>query len=385
MKLFSKFIPSLFYISAGIILTIWWGLAFRCDPICIHSNSTASGSIKIDEFDYLSTIDRDRLKSSLQGNPLEMAAFIHDWDVDAQWLESIQIKDIKRLKPHEILKSQLLARKLVKYPSQFNELKLLPQTYVSANFLLAMVKPSQIMALPKGFREQQSIFYSPTQTDLIPLNIDRNNTEQWFLKNPNLAFIAHYSHPSTVEALRNQKIPLFTISKINTFEEICKEILEVGKAIEREDIAELLTIFMEGAMLSLDNRLSFIKSQKPLPKTLYVNYHAAFSFPTEKNLIGQLLVRMGIMDHKKELDKSRIQGRWSIPIEQEKIIHFKPECLIISSNNKEVMKKQIEKDSAFAGLKNACKHISYVDENVMQSPTQFVVLAYFDLLQALVN
>ncbi len=39
-------------------------------------------------------------------------------------------------------------------------------------------------------------------TNRIPLNIDRYNSEKLYMANPQVAFVAHYSHPSVLQALR---------------------------------------------------------------------------------------------------------------------------------------------------------------------------------------
>lgn len=377
-------IPSIItYTAVSALLIVWWGLAFRSEPTHVGLPKTQEHSHKADDCSLLSSFERNELKEALSGNYNLMAALMLEWDIDAQHLAKQEVKDVRRLSSEALLESQLIARKLQRY-RRVGEKRFLPQTYVAASFLLTLAEPKQIVALPQGFRRQTAL-YSPNITSQIPVDLDRHHSESLYLCQPDLAFIAPYSHPSTVEALRNQGIKLFSIQALDTFEDICHVLTQIGEATERSDEALLLRTFMEAAMLAIDNRLACQKEKSSLPKSLYVSYHSAFSLPTKKNLTGQLLIRMGVMEHMEELEAYAAQNQWSFPIDQEKIVNYKPECLIISSDNAEGLKQRIDNDPAFAGLRNSCGRIVYVNEDIINSPSQYIVLAYYDLVQALLQ
>jgi iron complex transport system substrate-binding protein len=89
------------------------------------------------------------------------------------------ISSIQRLTRQKFLLSQMLSRKIAARSSKNDpaqKLKFLPQTYVSASFLMAFVPSSQIVAIPKGLRKLTQI-YPHSVMELIPYDIDRYHTE----------------------------------------------------------------------------------------------------------------------------------------------------------------------------------------------------------------
>ncbi|MFQ5730175.1 MAG: hypothetical protein ACE5GN_07430, partial [Waddliaceae bacterium] len=116
--------------------------------------------------------------------------------------------------------------------------------------------------------------------------------------------------------------------------------------------------------------------------------HAQYSLPTNKTITGQLLERLE-SHHKFTFVSPPAQDsydEWMIPIEQENIVHFNPDCLIISSSNSEALKTQIKENPSFSQLSaNKQDKIYFVDGNIFDSPTQYIILAYFDLAEVLVD
>jgi iron complex transport system substrate-binding protein len=329
-----------------------------------------------------------------------MAKLIADWDIDAQLLTIAGHQSVKRLPRHSYLRSQILGRQLSNVQSKSplqqgyvvddngtpikvftNGKKYLPQTYVSASFLLALTDAEQIVALPKGLRSYTSLFPT-TLTDQIPRDIDRYNSETLFLAKPSIAFVANYSHPALLNALQEQGVQLFTLTKLNSIPEIGEAIIRTGQAIEKPLQAELLALFIESAIQSIDNRLlamSHALIDNTIPKTLFMNYHSQFTTPTSKSLNGQLIERLGIAQNLKETD-----NEWVVPVDQEHIININPECLIIATPNRKSVEKHLYSNEAFAkvaAIKN--RRIYFVDETIQQFPSQYIVLAYYDLFHAL--
>lgn len=418
---YNSFHPIKIYGFFGLLIISWWTLAFRQKPYEVnyiketgqHCCSEIISPIVTSNLPFL---QRDQLKSALAGDFSLMTQLIADWDIDAQILEADGIEGIKRLSNHDFLNSQYLGRMLKDTPQKGELLKraqrqekqnldsrdrlydsqqslqhFLPQTYASASFLLALISPYEIVALPRRLREQTQL-YPKMLTDLIPLDIDRYNAEKLFQARPGVAFVAQYSHPATIQALSNQGISLYMTKNLHTLHDIADELLNIGRIVHRPFEAELLKIFMEAAIIAIDNRLTiftkdFVNRQAATPKILFLNYHQHFSIPTLKTLTGHLLEKIGIWDISlKYVEENEPSGAWTIPIDKEHILNLNPDCLIIAAINEKEVKNKIRNDKALSQLKAIRNnHLYFVDEAIQQSPSQYIVLAYHDLIQVLAN
>lgn len=394
----------------------WWSLAFRQSPsdnqqIEFTQKTPHQIPPQYNVLTSLSPIKRETLQAALSGDISIMAKLIIDWDLDAQILEAKGLPQVKRLPRNDFIRSQILGRQLKNgSPEELlflsNQLRpsfmtddkgttihldrsftrFLPQTYASASFLLALVQPEQIMAIPKGFRELSQLY--PRQiTNRIPLDIGLYNAEKWHETKPQIAFVAHYSHPSTLQALKQQGIKLFTLKKIESVQEIMDSIVRVGHVINNPLKAELLKIFIEASMLSIDNRLLALNlnftENSDSPRFLFLNYYSQYSAPTAKSLTGQLLKRIGMQN---VLAKSTLENKfeWMIPLNQEQIVNLNPDYVIIATDRAESLKKQIFTDQAFkllTAMRN--NHVCFIDPAAQESPSQYIVLAYFDIFEAL--
>lgn len=407
---FSSFLP---YFGALFLIVLWWSAAFQGStqaPNDLLSLNPIKPAAKTSILPLLSPLKRDVLNEALRGDFSLMTKLIAEWDIDAQMMQAQGLRTVKRLPKDSYVKAQLLGRQLKK--SSNEELKalhqayrkpvihdalkkpfdlkdppqkFLPQTYIAATFLLALTSTDNIVAIPKGLREQKS-FFPAAVTDKVNLDIDRYNAEKLFKCRPDIAFVSHYSHPNTLQALKSQGIQLFTVKSLETIPEIQETLVEIGHVINRPLEAELLNLFIEASMLAIDNRvvalnLQFDQDSKH-PKVLFLNHHIQYSIPTGKTLTGQLLARAGLSLY---TPKGNFND-WSLTVEQEQILKFDPDCLIIASPNGESPAGSFLKERAFKQL-NAVKNgrVYFVDEQVQQSPTQFVVLAYYDLFQALAS
>lgn len=406
-------------VYAFILLFIvgWWALAFKKDPeiypITQHSPATSNRST-LDT--AITSIDRHLLHQALAGDSQLMARLIADWDIDAQILNSKGFHGVKRIDHTDFLHSQSLIRILQNEDSvkrstallteqnqyvmddsgnrihlQKNYKKFLPQTYAAASFLLSLVPTDQIVALPRSLRDQTQL-YPTTLTNQIPLDIDRHNAEKLFLARPEIAFVAHYSHPATIQALHNQGVTLYTMKNLTTLPDISEELIHIGNITNKPLHAELLKIFIDAAICAIDNQQAvlinhFEQSQTQLPRVLVVNYHQTFSVPTTKTLTGQILSRMEALDIslKYTLDSEHADD-WMVPIDKERLLNLNPDFLIIATENEQAIRKEIQKDKALQELA-AVRHnrLFFVDESIQHSPSQYVVLAYHDLIQALMH
>lgn len=405
--------PFAFYALPVSIMLIWWSLAFKqpsdqaSDPCPLCPSSKPLPSI----FKYLSTLQRETLHQALNGDYSMMSKLITDWDHDAQIMEQYGYRTVKRLLRDDFLRCQLLARQINNSSKEELDLlhdyyrlssiqddngnifdlstsykRFLPQTFVAASFLLALSEPELIVALPTGMRKQTSIY--PVQaTHLIALDADRYNTEKLYNARPDIAFVADYSNPSTLEALNKQGIPLFTLKHVNSPEEVQNALLRIGHIINRPIEAELLNYFVEAAMLAIDNRFNMISSTFPStqqpPKVLFLKHHLTFSTPSSHTLTGKLLNRMGV---KQLLGSAGNPSKhaWTLPIHHEHIRQMDPDYIIIATSDKDDNKRRFLKKQIFQLLKEKPnKPIAFVNEALQENPSQYMVLAYYDLYTAL--
>ena len=266
----------------------------------------------------------------------------------------------------------------------------MPQTYAAASFLLALAPANEIVALPGRLRGQEHL-YPRALTDQIPLDIERYNAEKLFRAHPEIAFVAHFSHPATIETLANQGVILYTMKNPASLQDISHELMHIGNIISRPLEAELLSLFIDAAMLALDNRLQILTKEfdaadiKP-PRLLFLNYHQNFSIPTKKTLTGQLLKRIGAWDISLPYSEANEQSHeWMMmPIDKERLINLDPECLVIAAENPQAVEREIRQDIALKQLSAVRNNrLYFVDESIHHSPSQYIVLAYYDIIQAL--
>lgn len=410
----SKTLGSWFpYLLLSSFIIGWWTLAFRTTPpptpLAIETSQSLAlkTSILLEE---LSPLQRDTLQRALAGNVPLMLEFIHQWDQDALLLTHQGIEGIQRLSAENLLQAHVLGY-FLQHSSEESLHQLnckmnlewmtddlghqlhikdhfrafLPQTYLSASFLLAIAHPREIIALPKGLRQLKQL-YSSDVLDQIPLDIDQLHSEALYLKQPDLAFVAPYSHPPALEVLRNQNIQLYSLKHIDTIAEIQEALLKIGHASNHILEAQLLAIFMEACFLSIDNRFLALQAKAPLPpssqRLLYLSYRQHYALPTTKCLTGQLMARA--LKHCPHLlgPIPQSQEDWQIPFEQEQILQSAPDVIIVSTPHfhspSDSFQSALHQTKAFQSQRIFC-----VDETIQESPTQYTALAYFDLFQAL--
>lgn len=390
----TPFLPLITYgILIGFVVT-WWSFAFKQNESVLNILDDPTTDQTHPLFPItLGQTDRELILKALGGDYALMAQLIIEWDVDAQILASQGFSGVQQLDKEDLIRSQLLHRHLKWNPKPLQEnplnntlVQFLPQTYAAASFLLAIASPEEIVALPSHLREQTQLFPAAV-TSKIPLDIDRIHAEQLFLNKPKIAFVAEYSSPATIETLKNQGIVLHFMKNAATFADISDELMHLGKLIHREQEAELLKIFMKAAMISIDNQLHILLSTETAPESmLFLNYHQNFSIPTQKTITGQLLQRLSQIDLSLQIAREKGQSSdWMITVDKERLHNIDPDCLIIaSSENSTYLRKEIFRHSSLQNL-SAVKNrrVIFVDEAIQHSPSQYIVLAYYDLVQAL--
>ena len=235
----------------------------------------------------------------------------------------------------------------------------LPQTYVSASILLSLVDDINIVAVPKGLR---SISLFRDRIKNISLDTDRYNIEEIFSKKPDIAFVAHYSNPAMLEMLKKQGITLFFTEEIDSVEGIINAIRDIGKIVGKAKKAELMDLFVKSA-LSLENKHKDFRF-------LYLDFHGQYKALTNKNLSVQFLERIGginVVDDEND--------HWFVSLSQEDIVKLDPKCIVVVGED---LKNKVMNTKAF---KNMLVEIYSVDRDIQFFPSQYIVLAYFQMME----
>jgi iron complex transport system substrate-binding protein len=394
------------YITLFAFVLGWWYLAFHSSTIpsdVVISPRQISLAEISPSSPYLNPLSRSKLHQALLGDTELMISLMAEWDTEARLLTTCVNSDIQRLPNDKYLKAQLLGRRIqarkygvetTPYPEQFYDIsddagiihktkqreRFLPQTYVAASFLLALTDPQQIVALPRGFRDLNEMF--PKELlNRIPVDCGAYQTETLLKLSPDLAFVAPYSMPSTRQVLAEQGVELFTISNINTLEEVQDALIRVGEIAGKPEEAELLSLFMEAAVYALDNRL--LVAPKRHWEVLYLNHFSKFSVPTRHTLMGSILSRLRINDFPLFNFSER---RWQIPVEHEKLVRLNPQAIILSATSGTELKDLLMQHPAFRNIPAVKKgQIFTLAACVQDSPSQFAVLAYYDIVNALLE
>lgn len=245
--------PLLAYFLATLFVLSWWSLAFNESTGC---SVPLKREIPLEKQHLvpLSTLSREAIESALKGDLHMMLRLVQEWQVDAELLELSGVGSVKKLSKEKYLHALALGRHLLNLKEGDGQSQFLPQTFASASILLALSPHEEIVAIPKGIRELTTL-YPKSLTDRIPLNAERDFSEKLFLKKPDVAFVSNYSHPATLEALKNQGITLFTLPALDTVSDIIDAIGQVGDVTGHPLKAELLQLFVEATFLAIDNRI----------------------------------------------------------------------------------------------------------------------------------
>lgn len=384
------------YIAAFLFIAGWWSFAFQ--------RTVEAGSLEIQEMgensssarshipsqynelmQVLSPLRREEIHAALNGNAALMAKLMAEWDIDAQIIESSGIPNIQRLPPYELAHAQRFARKAKEDPAGpvSAAQRFLPQTYVAASFLLALLPPEQIVAIPRGLRNLTHI-YPKAITESVPLDTDRYNSEQIFQYRPSLAFVASYSHPATIQALKTQGIQLCYLKDVDDVPDVGQVLKQVGCLTNSKEKAEALHSFIQAILFTIDNRMQALRyyASGPSPSFLFVNFNTQFAAPTRKTLTGKLLQRLGV-ENALSVQYPETEDEWSVYLTQEQILHMDPDYVVVGITSPHAQ-EEFMKNTAFKKLSAVRKQqVYFVDAALHESPTQYIALAYFDLYNAL--
>lgn len=371
------------YLLAFLFVSGWWLTAFRTGESHLGNEAPfferTTSPVRL--FSYLHPLKREELHKALNGDFALMLQLITAWDTDAEILSEKGFQAVHRLARADFVKAQLLGRQLKTNLATSREARFLPQTFAAASILLAITPPEEIVALPMGFREQPKLF-PETLLKRIPLDFDMHQMEALYLKKPHLAFVSNtYSHMTSIEALTNQSIPLFRCGDLAHMSEIERTLITIGTAVDRMEEAELLKLFVEATMDAIDNRILVLASpDKPHEKNLFLHYYGRYTLPRASTVTEELLSRLHINTFLKEDPLLTLILAENMPIDQELIARWAPDRVVVSAPNHPDLLRSLEGE-----LKQIMPSttIHFVDDTYQQMPSQHIVMAYFDLYEAL--
>lgn len=363
------------------VLLLWWIIALYT-PKTSADLTGAPASHPTEHISSLSVFDRQEILNALQGNEQLMRDCIARWrseiaDIAPEQLPAEPTQNHPRIVEDDASRSIDLTQ---------DRQRILPQTYASATILLAILEPEHIVAIPSGLRQQEHLF-APGTLESIPLDTDRFNSEEIQNAQPDLAFVAHYSLPSTCRTLERQGIQLFSLDQINTPSEICGAIRRVGLVIGKPERSNLLASFVEHALARIDVERQ--QAERRLdstdhPRILYVNWFGELSLPSSRTLSGQLLERLNIATST-QLSDDHNDRSWSKKISIEEIAAYNPDAIIVCAPS-EHAQLRLAGHPGLAHTRAVQNHAVYrVDDAVHSSPSQYIVIAYLDMCDVLMN
>ncbi|MBS4169017.1 ABC transporter substrate-binding protein [Parachlamydia sp. AcF125] len=357
---------SLPYLFGGMWIAIWWAAAFYG----FSSNPNFSLIPPQDLAPMDATLNRVQLQKALQGDVAVIEALLIKWHLKTQALKEEGISPTYQLETSELLEALLLSEILGKTDEKPPQ-KFLAQTYPSACFLLSLLLPNNITAIPDGFQHQTQ-FYDSSFLEKIPLNRSLFSLEALWKAKPAAAFISPYSNPAFVSALHRLQIPCLLLPHAYQIKQVENVLQTIGFYTASSRKAKLLSLFMKAALHAIDTKISeaYFRAKKNLHslKPLLLFHHLQFTAAAKHTLAGEFM------------DRLRFQNFTHSSITSESLKKLDPDLLIIASQNGETSQRELTHLPLFTVLKVAkLNRIFWVDSSVQQSASQFCVLAYYDL------
>ncbi|MFA6915188.1 MAG: ABC transporter substrate-binding protein [Parachlamydiales bacterium] len=402
------------YVLAFLFIAGWWSWAFM-PKASLHTVPSAHydpASLTATAQPALSPLVREDISRALSGDFDLISRLLIEWDMDAQLLQFRGLEGIERLSTERLLtaldlvyrlqqnnrdeiaslrsfyrKSSVIDDASVVFPCQKQTPKVIPHTIASASFVLALNGTDNVVAIPKAIRNWQSFFPLQSMQE-IPYDCDRVLGEVLSAAHPDIAFVASYSNPASIEALRRQGVDIFTLSDLNTKDEITSAIERIGEAINRSLEAQILCAFIDAAFLCIDNRVAAMRNDfQPFVKPLVTYYYGQWYFPTYKTLTSRLAERAGIPYPQENLFDHPHSIMWLQPVSNEQIVFYNPSQLIIAADKRAPLHVHTLVNQPFFSEIDACRNsnIQIIDAEIQQSVSQHIVLAYFDLYHALIR
>ncbi len=364
---------------SSIFIIVWWSWAFytRMPAAEVQPQPVAQSP----SHNLLSSLDAKTLQAALQGDLVVMRRLLAQWDADARLLRHAGFNAVRPVKP-ERLETERLLREL-ESQSEGEAPQLLPQTYLTADILTALVGPESVVALPDGYRQAMPLL-PPTWSCRVPVDLTPRSFEMLARLKPAYAFIADYSHPGSVTALQELGIPLVRLPYVRCLAGTRECIETVGAYANRKSRARLLSLFVDAALIHFHNRLATLER---VPRVLFLNRYSDYSVPGKSTLTYDVLARMGLAETQSESAQDASDDVWVHPIALERVAQLKPEILLISSPELTGrVRTRICSEPALADCPAVRTGAVFeVDGTLQQSPSQYVVMGAFQLMQAVMK
>lgn len=413
LKNSQKYFVFFVYASVTAAIALWWTIAFRYEgiPESVLQPFNTPSALNSPSFLQLSRLDREKLILGLSGDIPTIERFLLDWSIDRELLLKNDFPLLETCSQEERLRALSLCRLLQSLsPDEATQLEqseqwghiqddrgvvfdlkqsvynsYIAQTLTSASFLLSLLPPSQIAAIPKIMRVQKEDFFKEVLKE-VPEDADRFHSEGIFKLRPDLAIVASHSHPANLESFKRQSIKIFYLNSPLTLEGISAALIKVGHLCRHPLKAELMAIFMKAALDAIDYRLLFTKHTLKVsraPKILYLIKFSQFCVPSQTTLTAQLLNRAGVGECTELLAPQMFEG-WSVPIRLEQITHLNPDGIVVCGSETETLLQQLLAEKALWPLPCvAAGNCFPVDETTQSESSHFAVLAYFDICEAI--
>ncbi len=323
------------YVASALFLVGWWWAAF-------HSYESSYWSAAEKESPYRGALfARERLLNALRGDWKEAKTLLAEWYLDSPQNGSL-------------FAEALALGQLIDQQRESDE-RIFAQTYVAATILLAILGPEQIVAIPRGLREEVALF-PKIVTNQISFDCENCGQEMLSAIKPSLAVVADYSNPSTLGSIEQLHIPSYRSNGLTSLESALYEIEAISSASNREREGRFLRLFVELALLRIDELTTTLLGEG---KRIFLSKNMGLSLPPKESVTSDLLSRFG-----------SFVELYDNPMKLEELMAIDP-CLVICSSFQ---------PSKLPKLKTA-----WVDEAVQNSPTQFIALAYYDLAVAMLG
>lgn len=367
----------------GVALILgWWLIAFSSwKPFTPRQNHLSTSSYHVTDSTLLLPLNRDEVQAALWGDVQTILKLISQWDTEAALLLKDGVENVQRLNGEDYFEAQRIGRSLLLSKESPSD-RLLPQTLVSATFLMALCPPENLIAMPKLMKENPSL-YPSAYTEQVSLDIDRYHSEKVFMLRPRLAFTAPYSNPAVVEALHQQGIPLHSIHNIESVDGIQSSLQETGDLVNQTDKASLLVFFLKALFASVDNHMLIYRNHDYLDKTLYLTFRGRCYAPSKRTLTGQSLERLGLSTLNQSVTELLGEDPWQVGVDMEHLVRLQPEVIILAVSNGEEAKQWLLSQQALENVPALLHERVYiVNSDVQDSPTQLIGLAYLDLAES---
>lgn len=248
-------------------------------------------------------------------------------------------------------------------PRKSRPMRIVSQTLATDEILLAICDPSRIVAL-SALADDPNYSNITEEAKAVKLRTDRS-AEDILKLEPDLIFVSSYSRPEFVELLQAAKAPLYKFSSFDTLEDLEKNILAVGVAIDERSRAEALVASMRRELEAIRNS---IPKDRPLR---VVSYGLSGSTAGRGTLFDSILKSLGLRNLSSE---NGLEGYTKLSAEQ--LAQWNPDAIVVGAErgSLESVRQQLMAHPAIATTKAAkTGKIVVIDNRHMLSVSHHIV------------